>query len=235
MSSSQSEASVSHDVLLVLQVRGAELPPHPGRRGEAPTSRRGPHPQEHVWDQGEGPGARQAVVAGVRLEWCIVGVVVGVGVELMVLALIIVEASFSVSAPSTPPSPVAAPTGGHPPPLSGSPLVTAVAPPALLRVAVVGGAVQGVAALTPVVVLVVALLVVGEATLVALVTLLPSAMRAGCPHAWRRGREWEGQEGGRRSLRRGKASPVFLLHAFFVSSPLPRQSEGLQGLAGGSP
>lgn len=193
LSHSQSTASVRSHGVLLFEVRRAELPPHPGRRVEAPHARRRTHPHEDFRREGRGSSARQTVEVGVgpRLEWWVLEVVVGVVLELMVLALIIERWKAPVSVPVyCPPS---ARNGRRPPPLSGSSLVAAVGPAPTLLVVVVAalrGTVQGVSAVTPLVVLVVALLVV-EVPLVAMVTLLPGTLRAGRAHA--RGRHWEGE------------------------------------------
>lgn len=98
----------------MFEVWCTELAPHPGWRGEAPSSC-------HGWRWWSGynqqlrrrwtrwPWAGQAVVVWVQpwLEWCIVGVVVWVVVvvvmELMVLPLVKLEGGVSVSdlAPSS--------------------------------------------------------------------------------------------------------------------------------------
>lgn len=114
------------------------------------------------------------VGVGSRLEWCIVGVVVGMGVELVGGPLVELEAS---PGPSTPRP------RRHPPPLSGAALMALV----VAIVTVGGGAVQGVAAVA-------ALLVLVEAALVALVTLLPRSLWAGSAHARGRSLEGEGQK-----------------------------------------
>jgi len=256
VSCSQSETSRGQrsdgGLLVVFEVRCAELPSHPGRSGEAPPPPGGgPAPQQHVSRRRRGPRAWQAVVVGVRswLEWCIVGVVVGMMVVLMVLALIIMEASISVS-PSPSSSPSSLPSGPwrHPPSLSWSPLVTAAPTATMMLVVVVvtvavGGAVQRVAAVAALVVLVVSLVMVVEAalvTLIALVTLLPGTMRAGGAHARRWDLEGEGQESMRLTLGRRRRGRTFTLHSSSLLSllhPLPSlaQTQGLQGSAGWSP
>ncbi len=199
-------------LLVVFEVRCAELPSHPGRGGEAPTPLWWPRPQQHVSRRGQDPGSRQAVVVGVSswLEWCIVGVEVWMVMVLMVLVLIIVEASVSVppspssSSSSSPPSSLPSWPGRHPPPLPWSPLVTAASMMLVIVIVTVamGGAVQRVAAVAALVVLVVALVVVVEAALVALVALLPRTMRAGRAHARGWWLEGEGQESRQVTLRR---------------------------------
>lgn len=104
---------------------------------------------------------------GSQVEWCIVGVVVGVWVELEVLGLMVGEGSVSVPPPSWP--------GRQAPPLPRTTLVTS----ALTLLAAVGGAVQRVSA---------GAVLVEASTLVA---LLPGAMRAGRAHA--RGRSLKGK------------------------------------------
>lgn len=200
-------------LVVVFEVRCAELPSHPRGGGEAPPPLRRSHPQQHVRRRGRDPGARQAVVVGVRswLEWCIVGVEVGMVMVLMVLVLMVIKASVSVSVPPSssysPTSSLPSWPGRHPPPLSRSPLVTTAAVMLVVFVvaAAVGGAVQRVAAVAALLVLVVALVVVVEeaalVTLVALVALLPGAMRAGGAHARGRGHKGEGQETRRWTLK----------------------------------
>lgn len=134
------------------------------------------------------------VAVGSCLEWCIVGVVVGVVVVLMVLVLMIVmEASVSVpaatsSSSSSSPSPASLSTRArrHAPPLPGPSLVaTAGILPVGVGAVAVGGAVQGVPARA-------ALIVLVEAGLVA---LLPALVGTRGSHASRRRLEGEGQQG----------------------------------------
>lgn len=101
---------------------------------------------------------------GSQVEWCIVGVVVGVWVVLE-LGLVVMEGPVSVPPPSWP--------RRQAPPLPRTTLVTST-----LVLLPVGGAVQRVSA--------------GAALVeAALVALLPGAMRARCAHA--RGWSLEGR------------------------------------------
>lgn len=159
--------------------------------------------------------------------------------ERVELVRVKIEASIFVSAPppSTspfPPSSLTTGTGRRPPSLPRTPLVTAA--PRLLVVVIatvaVGGAVQGVAAVAALLVLVGALLV--EATLV---TLLPGTVRAGGAHS--RGRSWEGKGQQSRTLRgRGGGRRRAFISLLFTLPPaslsLP-QTQILQGGAGWSP
>lgn len=121
------------------------------------------------------------------MEWCIVGVVVGVVMVLWVLVLMIMEGSISVS---TPPSATSIPSRPRrqAPPLSRTTLVTAAVMLLAEAAAAVGGAVQRVSAGVALV----------EAT--TRVALLPGAMRARGAHA--RGRTLEGERQESRTLRR---------------------------------
>lgn len=154
---------------------------------------------------------------GSEVEWCIVGVVVGVLV-VWVLMLMIVKGSVSVPPPSRSVPPWAR---GQVPPVSGGALVT---PVMLLAVA---GAVQRVSA--------------GAALIEApaRVALLPGAMGAGGAHA--RGRSLQGERQDSRELRgRGQRggsvlrSGVHFCPLLFVSCHL-LQAQSLQRRAGGSP
>lgn len=222
-------------VVVVFEVWSAELPPHSGRRAEAPANGWWSRPQEDVRGRGQRSRAWQAVVVGSGLEWCIVGVVVGVVVLVLVVLVIVMETSVPVpaSTSSSSPGPAPLPTwaGGQTPPLSGPPLVPAAA--GMLPIGVgaiaVGGAVQGVAPLA-------ALIVLVEAALVA---LLPTLVGTRGAHASRRRLKGEGQQGvfqrGRRrgGLRIGGAVSSFLpllsLHSSFA------ETQGHQGGAGGAP
>lgn len=150
------------------------------------------------------------VGVGCEVEWCIVGVVVGVVMVLWVLVLMIMEGSISVS---TPPSSLPSRPRRQAPPLSRTTLVTAAVMLLAEAVAAVGGAVQRVSA---------GVALVEAATRVA---LLPGAMRARGAHA--RGRTLEGERQESRTLRRRgqRRRRVFLrsVHIFpllFVSTLL---------------
>lgn len=230
-------------VIVVFEVWCTELPPHPGRRAEAPADGRWPRPQKEVSGLGQRSRAWQAVVVGSGLEWCIGGIVVGVVVVLMVLVVVLVivmEASVSVSAATSSSSPCPAPLPSrarrHTPPLFGPPLVPAAATgmlPVGVGAVAVGGAVQGVSALA-------ALIVLEEA---ALVVLLPGPVGTRGSYASGRRLEGEGQQGvflrGTEERRGGGVLGIgctvssFLrllaLHSSFT------ETQGHQGGAGGAP
>lgn len=179
------------------------------------------------------------VGVGSCLEWCIVGVVVGVVVVLMVLVLVIVmEPSISVPAATSSSSPSPAPLATwawrHAPPLSGPPLVaTAGMLPIGIGAVAVGGAVQGVAALA-------ALIVLIETALVA---LLPALVGTRGSHARGRGLEGKGQQGvflrwGKRGRGWGGLGLGCTASSFFPLLALPSnfpKTQGHQGGAGGAP